>query len=371
MGKEISREKAITNTSVIGIVTNIFLSLFKAGAGLIAGSIAIVLDSVNNLTDALSSAITIAGIKLAKKNPDTNHPFGYGRIEYFSAIIISIIVLAAGVTSIIESIKKIITPEKADYSIVTIIIIVASVITKLILGTFVKKQGKKYNSDALVASGSDASFDAIISGSTLLCALATMIFDFVIDGIVGTIISIFIIKAGIEMLLGAVDDVMGNRPDSEITKDIKAAIREIPGVMGAYDLVLHNYGPNSAMGSVHVEIPSDMPASDIHKLTTIIQATIIEKFKIFLTVGIYAVEVKDENIINIKKTINDYCVSNPGVINTHGYYIDVDRKIISFDLTADFTIKNKAEFIKNTIGHINEMYPEYQVEINIDTNYSD
>ena len=164
------REKAITRTSIIGIVTNVFLAAFKAGAGLIAGSISVVLDAVNNLTDAFSSIITILGIKLAKKKPDEKHPYGYGRIEYFSTILIAVIVLSAGVASLVESVKKIFSPTLPEYSLVTVIIIVISVITKLVLGRFVKGQGEKYASDALVASGSDASFDAIISASTLIGA---------------------------------------------------------------------------------------------------------------------------------------------------------------------------------------------------------
>lgn len=167
------------------------------------------------------TVITIIGIKLARRKPDNKHPYGYGRIEYFSAILIAVIILFAGVTSITESIKKIITPEKANYTVITIIIVVVSVIAKLLLGRYVKKQGQKYNSDALVASGADASFDAIISASTLLAAAVTMIFDISIEGIVGAVISAFIIKAGIEMLLESVSDVMGNRADSEVTKSIR------------------------------------------------------------------------------------------------------------------------------------------------------
>ena len=171
------REKQITKTSLVGIIANVFLAGFKALVGLISGSIAIVLDAVNNLTDALSSVITIVGIKLAKRKPDDDHPFGHGRIEYFSAIIISGIVLAAGIMSLIESVKKIIHPEMPDYTTVTIVIVAVAVVVKLLLGRYVKTQGIKYNSDALVASGADASFDAIISASTLLGIFITIIFN--------------------------------------------------------------------------------------------------------------------------------------------------------------------------------------------------
>ena len=162
------RENAIVKTSIIGIVTNILLVGFKAFVGLVSNSIAVILDAVNNLSDALSSVITIIGAKLGAKQPDKKHPLGYGRIEYLSSMIVAALVLYAGITSIVESIKKIIHPEAADYSTVSIIIISVAIVVKLLLGTFVKKQGKKVNSGALVASGSDALFDAVLSASVLV-----------------------------------------------------------------------------------------------------------------------------------------------------------------------------------------------------------
>ena len=168
--------------------------------------------------------------------------------------------MAAGITSLVESVKKIINPEKPEYTIWTLIVIVVAIVVKLLLGRYVKAQGKKYNSDALVASGSDASFDAIISVVTLVGAGITMLFDITVDGFLGAAISIFIIKAGIEMLMESIGSIMGARPDAEVTKEIKSTVNSIEGVKGAFDLVLHDYGPDSAMGSVHVEVDSDITA---------------------------------------------------------------------------------------------------------------
>jgi len=366
-----SREKAITRTSITGIIANLFLVAFKAAAGLIAGSIAIILDAVNNLTDAMSSVITIAGIKLAKKKPDNGHPFGYGRIEYFSAMIISILVFSAGLTSGVESVKKIIHPEVAAYSAVTVVIVIASVITKLVLGKYVKKKGEEFNSDALVASGADASFDAVISISTLVGIIVTLVFKISIDGFIGIIISVFIIKAGIEMLLEAVGHVMGSRADSEITKEIKSTVASIDGVLGAYDLVLHNYGPDSAIGSVHIEIPADMTAGEIHRLTTEVQNAIIEKFHVFLTVGIYAVELNDEFVVEVRKSVREICTSFDGVINSHGVYVDKAKKLMSFDCMVDFTVSSRNELGEKIKAAISEKYPGYTAVIKFDTNYSD
>ena len=365
------RERAITRTSIIGIVTNVFLAAFKAGAGLIAGSISVVLDAVNNLTDAFSSVITILGIKLAKKKPDEKHPYGYGRIEYFSTILIAVIVLSAGVASLVESVKKIFSPTLPEYSLVTVIIIVTSVITKLLLGRFVKGQGEKYASDALVASGSDASFDAIISASTLVGAGITYFLHFSVDGILGAIISAFIVKAGVEMMLEAVSHVIGKRPDSAITGEIKKTVNAIPGVLGTYDLILHNYGPDSAIGSLHVEVNGNMTATQLHALTQKIQRAVLEKFHIFMTVGIYAVEQENAEVISMRSKIGEICKGHEGVVNSHGVFIGLEEKRISFDVTMDFSIADKLGMAQAIQKEVEGTFPGFAVTVNCDTNYSD
>ena len=369
MSEKIMREKQITRTSLIGVLTNVLLAAFKALAGMLSGSIAIVLDAVNDLTDAMSSIITIAGIKLAKRKPDAKHPFGYGRIEYFSAIIIAGLVIFAGLLSIRESVEKIIHPEMPDYTAVTLLIICVAIVTKLLLGRFVKGQGEKYNSDALIASGSDASFDAIISASTLVSAAVAFIFKFSVDGIVGAIISCFIIKAGVEMFMESIGHVIGSRPDSEITTAIKSTVRSIDPVIGAYDLVMHNYGPDSAIGTIHVEIPADMTAEQLHKLTKKIQQTIIEQFHVFLTVGIYAV---DEKHAPVRQAIREIALKHQGVLGTHGVYIDEESKYSSFDVLTDFTAMNKKELAEQLTEEITaELLKGYTIDISFDTNYSD
>ena len=195
-----NRNSQIIRTSWIGIVANVFLAGFKAAVGLLANSVAIVMDAVNNLSDALSSVITIVGTKLSQRPADRKHPFGHGRIEYFSAIIIAVIVLSAGVTSLLESAKKILNPTQPEYTHTTLIVIAVAIIVKLVLGRYVKNKGVQLNSDALIASGSDALFDAIITLTTLVSAGVMLLWGISLDGILGVLISIVIIKAGIEML---------------------------------------------------------------------------------------------------------------------------------------------------------------------------
>ena len=274
-----SRETTIVRTSIIGILVNVLLAAFKAAIGLITHSIAVTLDAVNNLSDALSSVITIVGTKLAGKLPDKKHPLGYGRIEYLSAMIVSALVLYAGITSLVESIKSIISPEKPDYSVVSLIIVGSAVVAKLLLGTYVKRTGKRVNSASLEASGSDAMFDSIISASVLLCALIYIAFGLSLEAYAGVIISIVIIRSGVDMLRDTLDDILGKRYDPEELQAIKNTIAEDPDVCGVYDLILHAYGPDRNVGSVHVEIRDEMTATEIDKMERRISKNVYEKHK--------------------------------------------------------------------------------------------
>ena len=244
----VSRDKIIVRTSIIGIVVNLLLAAFKAAVGFISGSIAIVLDAVNNTSDAASSLITIIGTKLASKQPDRKHPYGHGRVEYLSAMIISAIVLYAGITSLIESIKKIITPTEPDYKAASIVIVSVAIVVKLLLGTFVKRTGDKVNSDSLVNSGKDALLDSIISASTLIAAVIFLIWGFSLEAWLGAIISLVIIKSGIDMLRETVSQLLGQRAEADLIRKIKNTVTSFPEVSGAYDLVLNNYGKRSAYG---------------------------------------------------------------------------------------------------------------------------
>ncbi len=365
--KTMSREKAITRTSLIGVAVNVLLSGFKAFVGILSGSISIVLDAVNNLTDAVSSVITIIGIKLARKKPDQKHPFGHGRIEYFSAIIVAGVVIAAGASALYESVMKIFHPSMPDYEISSMIIVAVAVLAKIVLGRYVIRQGKKYHSDALVASGSDASFDAVLSASTLLGIGITMIFHITLDGWIGAVIAVFIIKAGWEMLTESVSSVIGNRPDSEVSKAIRETVSSYEGVLGAYDLILHDYGPEYAIGSVHIEIPASMTADQIHKLTRSIAEEVARKYHVILTIGIYAI---NENHQDLRRSIHETAMEHEGVLGTHAIYIDDSEKTITIDVMTDFNV-DREWLEKDLEGHIHEYLPGFRVDINFDNSFSD
>ena len=364
------REKVIIKTSIIGIIANVFLVVFKALIGFLSNSIAIILDAVNNLSDALSSIITIIGTKLASKAPDKGHPLGHGRIEYLSAMIIAALVLYAGITSAIESINKIINPEKAGYTAVTIIIISAAVVVKLILGIYVKKQGKKVNSGALVASGTDALFDAVISISVLASAIVFITTGISLEAYVGVIISLVIIKSGVDMMKDTLSEILGKRVDRQIMKDIKATICEEEEVFGAYDLILHDYGPDKYVASVHVEISDTLTARQIDVLARSIADRVYQKHNVLMAgVGIYAVNTTDEEIIELRKKVSAVAMSFDGVLQTHGFYVDDEKKAIFMDVIIDYEIADRKGLVEKINQRLSELKPEYKWNVTLDIDF--
>ena len=362
-----SRQEKIVKTSIIGIVVNLILVAFKAFVGIATNSIAITLDAVNNLTDALSSIITIIGAKLAGKAPDKDHPYGYGRIEYFSSVIIAAFVLWAGITALMESWPKIFTPDVTNYTNVSLLIIAVAVVVKFVLGQYVKRVGEDINSQALVASGSDAFFDSILSLSTLIAAIISIFFNISLEGILGVIISIVIIKASIDMLRETLDSMIGARVDSDLSKKIKDSILEIPGIYGVYDLSLHNYGPEDMQGSVHVEIDDTLTALDIQKLSRHISAKIFKEFSIILTVGIYA---HNDVHKDIRDDLYNIASQYPEILEIHGFIVYEDENLITFDIIVDFDADR--ESVKEKIlSEIKTKHPEFNYLMIDDYDVSD
>ena len=366
-----NRDTIIVKTSIIGIITNIFLVIFKATIGLLSNSIAVILDAVNNLSDALSSVITIVGTKLANKLPNKKHPLGYGRIEYMSAMLVSAIVLYAGITSVIESIKRIVHPEPSDYSIISLIIIAVAVVVKVLLGKYVKIQGKKVNSGALVASGSDAMFDALLSASVLISAIIYFTTKISLEAYVGVIISTVIIKAGIEMMKETLNDILGKRADTQTTKKIKQLLIEESEVKGAYDLIIHNYGPNKNLASVHLELPDIMTVEQVDVLTRKLQTKVYHETGVILVgVGVYSYNTKNNEISKIYNTIQETVMAYNWVLQMHGFYVDIEKKEIRFDIVMSFEIEPK-EGIKIISEKLAKIYPEYKFQIIADVDISD
>lgn len=365
------RDRIIVRTSVIGILANVLLAAFKAVVGLAAGSIAIVLDAVNNLSDAASSLITIAGTKLAGRQADRKHPYGYGRIEYLTAVVIAIIVLYAGISSLESSIRSIIHPDTPEYTAVSLIIVAAAVVVKILLGSYVKKTGEKVNSGSLIASGEDARMDSIISASTLVAAAIFIFTGVSLEAWLGAVISIVIIKSGLEMLRDTLSQILGQRADAELVKSIKKSCREFPGVYGAYDLVLHDYGPDKYLGSIHIEIPDTYTADEIDRLDRKITEKILKEYGVLLTaIGIYARNTKDNEEAKIYEKARSVVMSHDTVLQMHGFYVDMVDKQMRFDVVITFNCKKRREEYEQILKEVKDTFPDYQVAITMDADIS-
>ena len=364
------REKIIIKTSYIGIIFNILLVIFKMIVGFIANSIAIILDAVNNLTDVISSTATIIGMKFASKSPDKEHPFGHGRIEYFTSVIIATFIIIAGLLAMKESIVKIINPGDVNYSYISLIVITVAVISKFIFGKKVKSIGNKLKSHSLIAVGTDALMDSVLSFTTLIAGILNIIYGLCIEGYLGIVISLVIIKSGIMIFRESMDIMIGKRFDKNLTDKIKNEISKYDEVIDVCDLTLHNYGPNKTVGNVHIEIDDKINASKIHALTRKMSVDIFNKFNIFMTIGIYA----SNSDLNSKK-IKDYLIKilkeYECVKQLHGFYMDYDNKNIYFDLIIDFDCENKEELKDMIITKMNLKYKEFEYSVIIDDDISD
>ena len=367
-----NREKTIIRTSIIGIIANVFLAAFKAVIGLMTHSIAIVLDAVNNISDAGSSLITIIGTKLAGKEPDKKHPFGYGRIEYLSAMIISVIVLYAGITSLVESVKQIIHPETPEYSTVSLIIVAVAVVVKILLGRYVKSVGKKVNSDSLINSGEDATLDAIISASTLVAAGIFLIFHVSLEAWLGAVISIVIIKSGVGMLKDTISKILGEKNDPELARNIKQTVVSFPEVQGAYDLVLHNYGPDTWNGSIHIEVPDTCTANELDQLIRSIQMAVYQQHQVILTaIGVYSVNTKDPETIEVREKVREIVFAHPHVIQMHGFYLIKEEKSIRFDIVVSFDAKDRRAVYTDVVNDVQKAFPDYTLQVAMDTDFAE
>ena len=372
MNLQANRDRTIIRTSIIGILANVFLAGFKAVVGLTSNSIAIVMDAVNNLSDAASSVITIVGTKLAGKEADKKHPFGYGRIEYLSAMIISVLVLYAGITAFVESVKKILHPDVPDYSTVTLVIVAVAVVVKIFLGRYVKHVGEKVKSDSLINSGEDATLDSVISASTLVAAAIYLIFHVSLEAWLGAVIALVIIKSGIEMLRDTLSKILGERADAELAREIKKTINGYPEIYGAYDLVLHNYGPESYNGSVHIEVQDTLSADDLDKLIRKVTIDVFQKHDVILTaIGVYSINTKDPEAVAARKKVSQIVTADPHVLQMHGFYLDRAEKTMRFDIVVSFDAKDRREVYREICEKVQKEFPDYTLQVAMDTDFSE
>jgi len=367
-----SRDAVIIRTSVIGIAANVLLAAFKAFVGLASSSIAIVMDAVNNISDAASSVITIVGTKLAGKEADKKHPYGYGRIEYLSAMIISLLVLYAGITAFTESVRKIVSPDVPDYSALTLVIVAVAVAVKLLLGRYVRSVGEKVRSDSLINSGKDATLDSVISASTLVAAIIYLTLGVSLEAWLGAVIAAVIVKSGVEMLKDTISQLLGERADAELVRSIKATVSAHPEIYGAYDLVLHNYGPDAFQGSLHVEVPDTISADELDRLIREVTLEVYQKHNVILTaVGVYSINTKNQKAAEVREKVRGIVLPMEYILQMHGFYLDEAEKSMRFDLVVSFDAPDRRGVFGKACDAVREAFPAYRVQANMDADFSE
>lgn len=367
------RETAIVRTSTIGIAANVALAVFKAVVGILSNSIAVTLDAVNNLSDAISSIITIVGTKLSNKKADREHPFGHGRIEYITTTVIAAIIMYAGISSLIKSIQGIMDPVTPDYSPLSLVIITVAVLVKIILGHYVRSVGNRVNSDTLIASGSDALFDATLSTSVLTAALIFIFTKISLEAYVGVIISVFIIKASIELLQGSIKEIIGMRPDAALSTLIYDIVKEDPDAEGVYDLIIHNYGPDRFVGSFHTEVLDTTSAIEIDTMTRRLSTEIYKQTSgkiIIAAIGIYARNTTDNRIVKMRTEVTEMALAHEGVLQVHGFIADIENQFMAFDAVIEFGYDGK-QIVHDIIHEVEAAYPDMNVSVLLDRDTSD
>ena len=367
------RETAIVRTSAIGIAANVALAVFKAVVGILSNSIAVTLDAVNNLSDAISSIITIVGTKLSNKKADREHPFGHGRIEYITTTVIAAIIMYAGISSLFKSIQDIMNPVTPDYSPLSLVIIAVAVLVKIILGRYVRSVGNRVNSDTLIASGSDALFDATLSTSVLTAALIFIFTKISLEAYVGIVISVFIIKASIELLQGSIKEIIGMRPDAAFSTLIYDIVKEDPDAEGVYDLIIHNYGPDRFVGSFHTEVLDTTSAIEIDTMTRRLSTEIYKQTSgkiIIAAIGIYARNTTDNRIVKMRTEVTEMALAHEGVLQVHGFIADIENQFMAFDTVIEFGYDGK-QIVHDIIHEVEAAYPDMNVSVLLDRDTSD
>lgn len=366
------RHRIIVRAGVVGILANVLLSAFKALVGLLSNSIAIILDAVNNLSDALSSILTIIGTKVANREPDREHPFGHGRAEYITTIIIAGIILWAGIAALQESVARIINPQTASYDTLTLVVVIVATFVKIVLSRYTTARGRAANSDTLVASGKDAMLDAVISTSTLVAALIYIGLGVSLEAWLGAGIAFVILKTGIDILKEAMSKILGRRVSADLSAAIKQTVCSFPEVKEAFDLAVFDFGPERLRGSINIKVDEDMTAADVAKLSRRIQQRVLDEYDVILnSVGIYSGNTADPVADAMRQKITRMVVSHPYALGLHGFYVNRDTHELNFDVIISYDAEDRRAAYREICEEVQKAYPEWHLTIALDADISD
>lgn len=308
-------------SSITGIVLNLILAGAKYAAGIISGSISITADAINNLSDAGSSIVSFFGVKISAKPADKDHPYGHGRVEYISALIVSFFVLFMGIELFKDSIGKIISPEPVKFSFLSLAILILSILCKLWLGLFNKKLGKKINSAPMMAVMKDSFSDCLATGVAAVSVIVSAFSDINIDGYLGVAVAMFIFVAGFGILKDTLGDILGRPPEEEFIGEITDKIMSYPHVCGVHDLIIHDYGPSCRFASVHAEVPSDCDFMELHDIIDSIERDIYNEYGMLTSIHMDPIVINDERINELRKTTADTVASIDVRLSIHDFRV--------------------------------------------------
>ena len=364
-----TREGITITTSALGIIVNTLLAVIKIIVGLAVGSIAIISEGANNASDSATSLITIVGAKLSSKHPTKKHPFGFGRIEYLTSLLIAILILVTAFELFMGSFKLIFTPIPLSISYITLFIIAISAIVKFVLGTYTIRMGKKVDSQSMIAVGTDCRNDAFISAVTILSALLFLLFEISLDAYAGIVTSLFILKTGYDVLRETVSHLLGKPAGEDLVIKIYDEIKKVPCILGAADLMLHNYGPDSHTGSINLEIDHEKTIGDVYEAVHSLQLHILHEYGIVMVFGMYAVDSDHENVQIMRGKIAEFVDGYEHVIGFHALYLAPGTNEIYCDLVVDFELRDWDTLKKKFTEYMNHLYPNHQLVLTIETNY--
>ena len=364
-----SREGTVVTVSGLNILVNLIFAAIKVVIGLAVSSIAIVSEGVNNATDSATSLITIVGTKLSAKHPTEKHPFGFGRIEYLTSLLISVLILFTGAELMESSVKRIFAPQEMSISYVTMAIIAVSALVKLALGLYTIKEGRRVDSSSLVALGTECRSDSVVSVITLVTALVFLVFHVSLDAYAGIIMSLIVLKAGFEVLKETLSDILGQAGEKELAQELYRIIRAEPLVLNAADMMLHNYGPDAYSGSVNVEIDHSKTVEEVYAALHELQLRIMHEKHITMVFGIYAVDRDHAQIRQLREQVAAFVRQQEHVTSYHALYIHPNGKDLYVDLVVDYDLADWEALRKEFTSYMAELYPDKHLELVIETNY--
>ena len=360
-------------SSCVGIVCNVLLFAAKLAIGMLMNSLAIMADAFNNLSDAASSIISFVGVKMAGKPADKEHPFGHGRIEYIAALIVAFLVIEVGITCLQSSFEKLFHPEAIAFDWISFGILLLSVGVKLWMSLFNRKLGKRIDSKVMLATAADSAGDVIVTSSTLASILICYFTSVNIDAFTGLAVSVLVIWSGISIARDTLEPLIGQRPDPELYRQIQEMVESYDGIVGTHDLIIHNYGPNRSMASIHAEVPRETDIEVSHEIIDRVEREVARKLNIFLVIHMDPVEIHDEKVLAVKAKLNGVIRALDPDLTFHDFRVVNGQEQINliFDLVIPFSYsQDEADKVVHQVKSLmKEVDGRYQCVITIDKNY--